>query len=530
MKKMTYSFDDFNASSALIRALINGNDSTKPFINHFFSEDELIEQTSRRSFSVDRRKKLVNRLQNQNAGLNLSKNSQQNIERLLDDNTYTITTGHQLNMASGPLYTLYKIIEIINWCEKLNATQDKRYFVPVFWMATEDHDFEEINHINLFGRKLSWSHQSVDNCVVGRITNRAIQEFIDQVLGMFKDETLKKQVATFLNAYQNHDSLARANRALINELFGDYGLVILDGDDKALKQSFLPIAIAEIEESVTVKTVSKTNEELKTKGFHQQVFVRDCNLFYIEPDGERVRIERIDNEFVIKHQKYRLEELKELLNVYPERFSPNALLRPLYQESILPNVAYVGGGGEIAYWLQLKSTFEALNTVFPILKVRDSVLLVDNKMAEQLAAFQYDILDLKTDTDLLLKDFVKKNQSIELSLQEQKQALAGLKQKVLTKALLIDKNATAFIEAEFQRMDNQLDKMEKKFVAAEKKNQEKALKQVEKLQQRIFPHGGFQERYENYLNYIQIPNFIEIIKSGLKERMTAKAAIHIVKL
>ena len=151
-------------------------------------------------------------------------------------------------------------------------------------------------------------------------------------------------------------------------------------------------------------------------------------------------------------------------------------------------------------------------------------------MTDQMSEFGYSILDLKGELEGLQKDFVTKHQTIELSLNEQKDSLISIKEEVINKAIVIDKNATAFIEAEFQRMDNQLDKMEKKFIAAEKKNQEKAIKQLKRLRDRLYPDGSFQERYDNYLSYIHIPNFISDIKTELKERMTAKAAIHIVKI
>ena len=530
MEKMHYSFDETNSSSALVRGLINEQKNLEQLTNKFFSVEALLAQCNRKLFTNTQRQVLVSALKAQNKDVELSALTTNNIHQLLDDNTYTITTGHQLNMASGPLYTLYKIIEVINWCEKLNEIESGKNFVPVFWMATEDHDFEEINHINLFGSKIGWQHQSADNSIVGRISTEPAVDFVSQVSDKFRDEDLKSKVADFLRPYQNGVTLAMANRELINNLFGKYGLVIIDGDDKDLKKAFKNIAQKEIKSGVTFKSVSKTNKLLDDLGFHKQVFLRESNLFYIEPNGERVRIEKNGNEFVIKQQNYNVAEMLELLEKYPERFSPNALLRPAYQESILPNIAYVGGGGEIAYWLQIKTTFENLDIEFPLLKVRESVLLIVSKMREAMQTYKYSPLDLKKELDLILKDFVKDNQTIEISLEQQKISLDKIKSDVLQKALAIDKNATTFIEAEFQRMENQLDKMEKKFIASEKKNQEKAIKQIENLQNRMYPNGGFQERYDNYLSYLHYPNFIDDLKTELKQRMTAMATIQVINI
>lgn len=530
MNKSLYSFDEFNSSSLLIRSLLNESEKVAPFIEQFFSEEHLLERGKNKVFSDSKRTSLVQVLKTQNSDIKLSDISANNINKLNDKKTVCITTGHQLNMATGPLYTLYKIIEVINWCEKLNEKQAENHFVPIFWMATEDHDFEEINHVNLFGSKIEWQHKSVDNSVVGRIEMNEVDEFIDHITDKFRDLDLKEVVSEFLKVYKTNATLASANRQMVNQLFGKYGLVIIDGDDKILKQSFKEIAKAEIEKNMTFSNVSDTNTELEGLEFHQQVYVRESNLFYIEPNGERVRIEKNGLEFLIKQQTYNVNQLQELLEKYPHRFSPNALLRPAYQESILPNIAYVGGGGEIAYWLQLKSTFKYLNIDFPLLKVRESVLLIDDRMTELMEKTGYSILDLKDNIDAILKDYVTKNQTVELSLQQQKKSLGDIKTTVLEKALAIDKNATAFIEAEFQRMENQLDKMEKKFIASEKKNQEKAIKQIEGLQNKLYPDGGFQERYYNYLGYIQVPDFIELLKTELKQRMTAKAAIQILNI
>jgi len=530
MEKTQYSFDEFNSSSLLVRSYLNEEDSTLKYSGGFFSEKNMLQQSEKRIFSQSARDLLVARLNIQNKDLNLSETSKENIAKLSKSNTYTVTTGHQLNMATGPLYTLYKILEVINWCEKLNEQHSGKCFVPVFWMATEDHDFEEINHINLYGSKIDWKHGGIENSVVGRLNPKQTENFIEQVLSKFNDEELKEKIAEFLSSYTKFQTLAAANREIINNLFGEYGLVIIDGDDVELKKAFIPSAKLEIEQGLTYNEVSKTNELLIDDGYHNQVFVRESNLFYIEPTGERIRIERKDNGFVINSQLYSKIELLAQLDEFPERFSPNALLRPVYQESILPNVCYVGGGGEIAYWLQLKSTFEQMNLQFPILKVRESALILNDKLVEQLNDFGFTVLDLKGNIDDILRDFVTKNQTIELSLADQKADLEKLKNDVLKKALAIDKNSATYVGAEFQRMENQLEKIEKKFIATEKKNQEKSLKQIRKLQNSFFPNGGFQERYENYISYMHHQDFISNIKVELKKRMTAKAAIQLIKI
>ena len=198
MEQMQYSFDEFGLSSKLIRAFINQDERVSNFTDLFFSEQALLEQTSLKHFDKGKRVLLTDVLRDQNQSVKLSELSRKNLDKLNDEHTYTITTGHQLNMATGPLYTIYKILEIINWCDKLNEQQNEQHFVPMFWMATEDHDFDEINHIHLYGSKIDWQHNDVQNSIVGRISTEPTAEFLSQILDKFNDETLRSKVEEFL--------------------------------------------------------------------------------------------------------------------------------------------------------------------------------------------------------------------------------------------------------------------------------------------------------------------------------------------
>ncbi|MFD1552011.1 bacillithiol biosynthesis cysteine-adding enzyme BshC [Putridiphycobacter roseus] len=530
MIKPMYSFAELEFSSPLIRDLIAEKSTIKPLVNHFFSEENLIQAAKNRQFSQEARITLQNVLQRQNETLNLSIETKNNIDRITDENTFTVTTGHQLNLGTGPLYTIYKILEVINWAKKVNSQQEDIHMVPVFWMATEDHDFDEINHLHLFGNKVEWNHANEKGSIVGRLETKGMDAFVDEVFAKFGDEQLKGKVQQYLSAYQKANTLGASNRMLINEFFGDYGLVIIDGDDQALKKEAVSIFSTEVTSSVILNAVNETNEYLSQNDYHQQVFVRPCNLFYIQPNGVRDRIEREEDDFTIGTKKLTEDELLEEIKLAPERFSPNALLRPVYQETVLPNLVYVGGGGEIAYWLQLKSSFEGFEVDFPLLKVRDSVLLMNEKLVDTMNEFGYSLMELKMPLDDLLKDYMLKNQGDVLSLASEKEDLVSLKEKLMAKAMSIDANAERFVEAEFQKMENQLDKMEKKFMQAEKKNHEKSLKQLSRLKNSIYPNGGFQERYDNIFMHIQNETIIHDIQQHLFHQMIEQPVIHVINV
>ena len=328
--------------------------------------------------SRETRTTLVNSLKNQYRNTKISGKTSQNIQSLLQENTFTITTGHQLNLFTGPLYFLYKIISTINLTEQLKQEFPKENFVPIYWMASEDHDFEEIHYFNFKEKKVTWNRN--DFGAVGRLFTQNLEFVFDEFSKLLGDSTnAKKLKKLFSDAYLEHKNLTDATRFLANELFGEYGLVILDGDDADLKRQFLPYVKDELFKNTSFNEVSKTIEELK-KHYKIQVNPREINLFYLT-DELRERIIFKDGIFKINNTDidFTLEELEYELKLHPERFSPNVIMRPLYQEVILPNICYIGGGGELAYWLELKQYFEKVEVPFPILLLRNSALLISVK-------------------------------------------------------------------------------------------------------------------------------------------------------
>jgi len=531
MLETSYSFSDFNFSFQIIRDLVFQKEKVKPFINDFFTVENIYKQIKQKTFTPQQRQVLVAELKHQNSNINLSEKSKTNIVSLVSENTYTITTGHQLNLLSGPLYTIYKILQVIIWTEKLKETYNQLNFIPVFWMASEDHDFDEINHINLFNNKIEWKKNGQDDFVTGAIETDLsfIQTFSQPIIDLFDDETTKKSVSKFLNNYKN-TSLARATRQLLNDLFGKYGLVIIDGNSVSLKKLFQPVIEKELTQKLTFNAVYKTNTDLKKSGYHNQVFLRECNLFYIKGKTVRHRIIRAEEGFKINNEFKTTHQLIEESKQYPERFSPNALLRPIYQELVLPNIAYIGGGGEIAYWLQIKGVFKQLNLTMPLLRVRDSYILLNSNQISKLKTLNLSIIDLKQNYDDLAKFYIRNNTTCDLSLRSEKEILTQLKTSILNK---IDSNEIGlhrFVEAEMVKTNHQLEKIEKKLLQNEKKKQAQALNQIKKLKDKVYPDNGFQERQENFLQYIHIPNFIDYLKKELDLLTNDQAQIHLLKI
>ena len=370
----------------LIIDYVNEDKKLNPFVNHFPSFSNFKKQiTEKRNHTIDRGV-LVKVLKEQNFNFPLSVASKSNINLLKSDETFTVTTGHQLCLFTGPLYFIYKIVSTINIAEQLKEKYPQYNFVPTFWMATEDHDFQEINHINLFGKKIEWDSKQTG--AVGRMSLDRFESVLMQlkeVLG--ETENAKKLVSLFENAYLKHKNLADATRFLVNELFGKFGLVIIDGDDEKLKQQFVPIIKKDILQNGFV-TAIKQNSKSLAKDYKVQAFVRDINFFKLTKDNRELIKEEIAQKEIAENS---------------ENFSPNVLLRPLYQEIILPNIAYVGGGAEVGYWMQLKTAFKQENIPFPILILRNSAMLINDKQKQKIESLGFEINDLFSAIDELKK-------------------------------------------------------------------------------------------------------------------------------
>lgn len=355
--------------------------------------------------------------------------------------------------------------------------------------------------------------------IAGRIVmDEAFEDFKQDVLDKYRNPELQEKINSFISDFwQKGMTLTQATKAFVNHYFGQYGVVMIDGDDSELKQSFLPVVKEELSQKFTFHVVNQTNQALSDASYHQQVYLRECNLFYINENGRRIRIETVEKGFQLDQSIYSAEELIEKAEQSPESFSPNALLRPVYQEMILPNIMYLGGGGEMAYWMQLKSVFKHLNLDFPILKVRDSYVILSDSDIQFMEELSYDLVDLKTSYDALAKEFVKENATEVLNFKTENDLFELLSKSMRKKTAVCYDNTQRFLEAELTKIQSQLDKIEKKLIQDQKKRHEKTLKQIKRLRDKVYPENGFQERYENILQYIHLDNFVDTLRSKVKE-------------
>ncbi len=483
-------FAKTNSFSSAFLDYISDQSVLQPFHNGMPSTENLRKQIDQRNFPSEHRGIVSEILKEQYQGLECSALTESNIDLLTDQKTFTITTGHQLNIFTGPLYFVYKIVTVIRACEELKAAYPEFNFVPVYWMATEDHDFEEIDHFRLNGKKLVW--ETDQKGAVGRFNLKGIEDIFKQVIGMPQ---------FFVDAYKKK-TLAEAVRHYVNAIFGERGIVVIDADDARLKSLFKPVINSDLFEHKPQQIAQKTSEALEKAGYSTQVFPREINFFYLK-GNLRSRIIRSDSGFEVLDTDLRFseEELHNEVENYPERFSPNVLLRPLYQEFLLPNLAYVGGPSELVYWLQLKDIFDHFDTTFPLLMPRNFAAVLDKNTLRKVNQVGLSWEELFFEEHQLVNLKVKEQTSFKLDLAEQKKKLQSLFEEALGQAIDIESTLDKMVRAEHRKSEKSLEKIEQKILKAERRNQEVLVNRLYAIKESLFPGGTPQERKDNFLNF-----------------------------
>jgi bacillithiol biosynthesis cysteine-adding enzyme BshC len=499
---------------------LDEKDHLKPLYNRYPRlvnfEEQILEKRLEWKGSADKRKVLTEVLQKQYSDVTDNNTSLINIKLLKDQNTFTVTTGHQLNLFTGPLYFLYKIISTINLCKTLKETHPTYNFVPIYWMATEDHDFEEIQSFNYGNKKVVYNRDSSGG--VGRLSTDGLKEVLEVFKGLLgKHDNALKVIDLFKKGYLENTNLAKATKIIAHELFKNEGLVILDADDKQLKSLAVPYFKEELVLHSSFKAVEKTLE-LWPAPYKVQVNPREINLFYLT-NAYRKRIIERDGTYHVDGEEisFTPEEIHHELENHPERFSPNVLMRPLYQELILPNLCYIGGGGEMAYWLELKGYFDSQKITFPILLLRNSALLVTSKQLDKIDKLQLSVWDFfKTDHELT-NLVTHKISDIKIDFSDQKGYLKEQFRNLHELAQKTDSSFENAVKAQEHKQVKGLEHLEKRLLKAQKRKLEDQLERVLKLKKELFPNDSLQERQLNFSFFYQEygPEFIEKIKDTI---------------
>ncbi len=455
----------------------------------------------RKKFS-NKRETLVQELKKQYKGIDVTDKVKENIESLLSADTFTVATAHQNNLVTGPLYFIYKIVHAIKLADHLNGMLPTQKFVPVFYIGSEDADLDELNHIWLEDEKLVWETKQTG--AVGRMKiDKALLKLIDRMEGQLAVLHNGKEVISLLKTYYKEGATVQdATFRFVNHLFAEYGLIVLLPDNAALKKQMIPLFEEDLLHQTASGIVEETTGKLEAAGYKVQANPREINLFYLI-DDKRERIIKQGTRYKAQGTSLDMseDELKKELHTHPERFSPNVILRGMYQETILPNIAFIGGGGETAYWLQLKGLFEHYKVPFPVLVLRNSFLIVEKKWQERISHLGFTAEDFFLPEQELMNRLVTKESRNETKLNGPLTELEQLYDTFKKQAKTVDGTLEKHVDALKLQTIHRLQELEKKMLRAEKRKFADQQRQIHAIKAHLFPGDGLQERRGNLSYY-----------------------------
>ncbi len=485
------------------------------FIQYPFSYEAFAEIIKDRAAVSYDRSLLQQVIKDQYSQVSISESTNHHIEALSNSDSYTVITAHQPSLLTGPLYYVFKILSAINLAARLNKDFPDKKIIPVFVIGGEDHDFEEINHLHLYGKKITWEKKALGS--VGHLDTEGLASVLDEVQNILGDRSQALDLLQSLKEdASNSATYGEFSFKLTHRLFDELGLVILRMGDPRLKAAFAPLMAKELTQRASLKLVNTTQEAIKEKlGYDPQAFVREINLFHNEKSTGRNRIVYEGGRYTVLDTdlSFTEAEILDLLNEHPERFSPNVVMRPIFEDSILPNLAYIGGGGELAYWAERKSQFEYFGVPFPMLVRRQSGMILTPAMDKQRSKLGLSLVDIFQNENELTNLLLSSTSEPDYTLTTYKLEMEELYKKVESHINSIDPSLKKTAAAEATKGAKSLDYLESKLKKSLKQKEEVNLNRMTKLKSTLFPKG-LQERHDNILQYISAYG-IDIIKDLL---------------
>jgi len=490
--------------STLVKDYLSGAEPLKPFYAYAPDLQGYGQAAQNRRFAAEQRKLLVQVLTEQHKPFGkIQAAVRDNIAALEDSKTFTVTTGHQICLMTGPLYFIFKIASAVKLAQRLQAAYPEYRFVPVYWAATEDHDFEEIQSVFLNGKKYTWTPPQPVSGGTGRIPTRGLADFFQELEDAEGEKLMYNRVyQTFKKAWTEQPDLSAAVRKAVYDLFGHLGVVSIDADDKRLKATCTAWITRELKERFSFKAVKENTKALQQAGYKTQIEPREINLFYLA-DGLRERIIKDGGTWAVNNTDIRFKEnaLDNEVQAHPERFSPNVVLRPLYQECVLPNIAYIGGPAEIAYWLQLKKAFDTVHVDFPVLVPRDGFLFTTQKDLECFLSLGFHTDDMLRSADFNLGSYIKRTDGKTLSVKQEKESLKNIFALLKKRYTQADNGAEASFAATEKRLEKELAKLEKKALKFAGRKSRETSAFLHSVRESWFPGGTLAERRNSIIEY-----------------------------
>lgn len=541
---MYINFSDIPGHQNLFLDYIQEYENVERFYERNFRDQESYESFFEVLSKVERpnRNKLTKIVKDQYGDSKISKRTLANIDALDSNKTIAVVTGQQLGVLGGPLYTIYKTITAIKLCSYLKDNYEGYNFIPVFWLEGDDHDYDEVRVTNLLSSDnqlllLKYEDGEPEEFNRGSIAelkfNENISKVFEELNNNLRETEFKNPLIDFYKSfYQSDRTFLECFRELMISLFDEYGLIVFNPVDVEVKKLLQPIYYEEIAyfNNHTGSLVERSAELEEI--YHAQVKVKPINLFYIE-EGERLLIEPVESEYRLKgkRKKFQKEELLNILNESPEKFSSNVLLRPICQDYLFPTGFYIGGPSEVSYFAQVTPLYKIYNLHQPYIYPRSSVTIVEKGVKSVLEKYELDYSEIFSDEDELISKIVAANSEMNLDslFQNAKRTISNSITNVGEEIVQIDKTLADLVTKTQQRIDDTLSNLKNKAIDAEKRKHETTIKQIGKVRNVLYPNNNLQERELNFI-YFANKYGLDILKWIINETAINKFEHQILEL
>lgn len=486
------------------------------WINNLPDLDHILEQIQLKKTNFKNRSQLVDMLQQQYSGFSDTDPIFTQIKSLAANNTFTILCAHQPCLLGGPLFWWYKIANTIKLASILKNKFPEYSFVPIYYSGNEDHDFEEVNHFSVFQQNIQWV--SEETGAVGRFKTDGLKSVFETLKNLFGNDPESLQIINQF-ALQAADCKTYKDfyRHFVHQIFGAHGLIYFDPDDASAKSLIKDILKAECLDQLIVKQTEQTIQELTKINYPIQAAPRPINLFYLK-DQYRERLLFEHDLYVTVDSKYKWtqEELMKEIDHHPEYFSPNVLVRPLYQETLFPNIMFVGGGAEISYWMELKQVFKSMNLTYPLLHRRISGWIIPANIQSKINKSILKYSDFTQSAIAIEKQYLESTSTLPSAIKNVENDLHKVLQQYAILSNTINDSTHASTLAEIARIEKQTEGLKHKILKAEKQKFDEQLQKIIKIKEQLFPNSGLQERNQSGIQY-----YLQYGKSFIDELIDA---------
>ncbi len=541
---MLINYSDIPGFPNLFLDYIYEFDNVQKFYKKNFMDNNSYLQTFEqlKSYVRPHRNDVTNILTDQYLGYLPSKLTENNINALNDENTFAIVTGQQATLFGGPLYTFYKIITTIKLSNLLKERFSDYNFVPVFWMEVDDHDFKEIQSVNIIDqynkvKSLIYDdgiEEEINRGSVGKLKfNANINYTIEDLEKSLRDNEFKDEIMNLINnCYYEGITIKEAFKKLLFHFFDEYGLVIFNPQDRRVKDILLPVFEKEIDNYAVHSNENVLRSAELEENYHAQVKVNPINLFYSDGGGRHL-VEPVEGEFRFRGRRKRIskDEIKKLLYYDPAAFSPNVLLRPICQDYLFPTAVYVGGPAEVSYFAQVMPNYSFFDLVAPIVFPRASATILEKHIASSIKKYDLSFNEYFFNEKDLINNVLNKISEFDLEdlFAESEENIKKELLKLRESLIQIDEALSDASEKSLQKITQALEILKTKSEQFQARKHEDVVNRIKKVRSFIYPNNTMQERELNFI-YFANKYGLDIIKWFFSELIINKPEHQVIEL